>query len=99
MESFAFGVANPSQISVDKAEEILHTIEVKKLRDKLLELVTSPRTGPLVYKFDITTRVVIDNFLFRVKPDKIPPEEFTKLNQVICKLQGDKFIEPPVTVS
>ena len=92
MEAFAFGVANPCQREVEKAEEILRVVEVRGLRNVLINLTTTH--APVVHSFDLSTRIFIDNFVSRVRPDKMHLTDLTKLKQIIKQLKETKSSNP-----
>ena len=87
MESFAFGVANPSGKDIGRACDIVDLVGVRKMREKLVTLCQERYN--LVSCLDVSTRVFIENFTSRVRSDKLNDEQFAKITNIIQLLENN----------
>ena len=88
MESFAFGVANPSGKDIGRACDIVYLVGVRKMREKLVRLCQE--RYDFVSCLDVSTRVFIENFTSRVRSDKLTDEQFANITDIIQLLENNR---------
>ena len=88
MESFAFGVANPSGKDIGRACDIVYLVGVRKMREKLVRLCQEQYD--FVSCLDVSTRVFIENFTSRVRSDKLTDEQFANITDIIQLLENNR---------
>lgn len=82
LETFAYGIANPSYAEIKKAEEFLSVVKVRGMRRALEDLTC--RSQIILSLHD---RMIINDFLVRLRPDKLTQSEFKKLDSIINMLK------------
>lgn len=83
LDSFAFGIANPSYKDINRAENLLRYIEVRKLRENLRKEMSKNRA--YFNSLPVNSRIVIGDFVERVRPDKVSDSDFKLLEDVLKK--------------